>query len=134
MNTIYLTAGEQNVFQNLSPALREGWEVKEETLNAYETDEELDIRAHISRLSKHPAVAALMAQLKAGTPVQSLSINDIPEDILPTFYFAIGARGVSTLIMILLSELATDEDMQGLSGFTAIRHDILETNASVPNA
>jgi hypothetical protein len=59
------------------------------------------------------------------------ALQNIPESVLPELFFTIGARGVTMLIRVLLDQCSTDQDIEGVVGLSRIRHDILQTNASI---
>lgn len=129
--TLYLTADESVVFSALSDALREGWTVEPETGTAYEDEDVLKVRAGMARFESYPELKGLAAQVASGTPLTAAQIAKIPESVLPELYFTMGARGVGRLIAMLVRNVHTDEDIQGLAGLTHIRRDILHTNASI---
>lgn len=128
---MYLTATEEVLWQKLPASLREGWEVTEEAHIAYERPEELRMRAHIASFQKHPAVQALTQKLAGGASVEEVSLDDIPEDVLPDVYFTMGAAGVKTLIGALLPRIQTDQDVEGLASLTEVRHELLAANAAI---
>lgn len=129
--TLYLTADESAVFSALPESLREGWTVEPETGTAYEDDDVLKVRAGMARFDSYPELKGLAAQVASGTPLSPSQITKIPESVLPELYFTMGARGVGRLIAMLLRNVKTDEDVEGLAGLTHIRRDILNTNASI---
>ncbi len=128
---LYLTADESTAFLTLSETLREGWTVEPETGTAYEDADVLKVRAGMARFDSYPELKGLASQVAAGTPLTTTQIEKIPESVLPELYFTMGARGVGRLIAMLLRNIQTDEDIEGLAGFTHIRHDILQTNVSI---
>ena len=129
--TLYLLPEEAAVFAKLSDGLREGWEVKTEVATAFESAEVLKVRASMARFDLVPELKAFVETLMKGGKPDSSKLKSIPESALPEFFFTIGAQGVTALLRVLLAQTKTDNDVKGLAGFSHIRHDILETNASI---
>ena len=68
-------------------------------------------------------------QLSEGKGIDSVSLDDFPEDAVPSFLYSIGACGTSALIeMILQKKGLTDEDMEGVAALSRARHRILQIN------
>ncbi|TSC80693.1 MAG: hypothetical protein G01um101425_347 [Candidatus Peregrinibacteria bacterium Gr01-1014_25] len=132
--TLLLTTPEQKLFSALPENLREGWTVREESTDAFETDEQLHIRAGMAELHRWPALKPLMEQIVQGKELTADQVKDVPEEALPELLFTIGARGIAMLMVALLSQAKTDEDIQAIAAFGHLRHDILETNASISYA
>lgn len=133
MHTLHLLPSEQSAFGKLPDALKEGWTVEAEKLKSFETAEQLQIRANMADFSKWPAMQALLDGLKKGQAPNMDSLESIPEEAVPELLFTIGASGISGLIGLLLQEIKNDEDLESVAGFSILRHDILEANASVPS-
>ncbi len=133
MTTLYLTKAEEQAFGALPAGLREGWTVVAETLDSYETDKQLSMRARMSTLHKYDAVKRMVEDLMNGKDPSNMSLGDLPTEILPDFYFTIGARGVGKMMDMGMKELKTDDDVRGYASLSLIRHKLLETNASVPS-
>ncbi len=132
MNTLLLTATERPWFDRLSEELKDGWVVQEETLDAYETDEALRIRSHMARFDSYPQLKDMIAAVRSGKPTKEWNVDGVPEELLPTVFFTIGARGIAAMMSALLTQLRSDEDIRGLASLSAIRHDLLAANASTP--
>ena len=131
MPTLYLTKDEQKAFEKLSAKLKEGWTVEGEAQTAYETPEELYIRANMADFSKFPQVQALVDAFQKGTPPEKLSMENMPEDVFPELCFTVGARGMTAFVRALLGDIKTDEDIQQLQSLAFLRHELLETNSSI---
>jgi len=128
VNTLHLTDGEQKVFAALPEKLKEGWEVQEERSSAYESAEELSMRQQMVSFVEFPQVAALAKQVEAGSALSTLSLHDVPQEVLPELCFTIGAKGLSVLMASLLKEIRSDEDVEGLMGLSLLRHEMLLSN------
>lgn len=129
--TLFLTAPEAAAFAALPESLREGWTVEPETGTAYEDADVLKVRASMARFDTYPQLKDIARDVLAGKKPEASAYANIPESVLPELYFTIGATGVAILIRILFPAIKADDDVAGLAGLTHIRHDILETNASI---
>lgn len=130
IKTLHLTADEQKIFGALDAPLREGWEVKTEEGTAYETPEELYVRSTIARFEMYPDLEKFITSIREGnfdTPIPT----DLSEPALQELCFTIGARGVSSLMAVLLPRVQNDDDILSLASFSQVRHDILKTNAEI---
>lgn len=134
MATLTLTANEKRLLSKLPESLREGWEVKDETLTSYESDEDLRIRTSIATFDDHPAVKKLLQAVEKGEAIDRLSLDAIPQSVFEELMFTIGARGIDGFIRALLSQSKSDEDLQGVAGLCTIRHALLEGNRSISYA
>ena len=131
MASLLLTPVEKKLFDALSEDVKEGWEVVEETGTAYETPRQLQMRYHIASFRRVDAVKKLVEKIHAGEKVDTLSLDGIPDDLLPELYYTIGAHGLQFLMEQLLQNISTDDDLQTLSGLSTLRHELLATNAEV---
>jgi len=127
--TLYLTAEERTAFDAFSEDLREGWDVKEETSDAYETSDELNMRAH---MASFPEWMKELAEKIMEEKTEDISLDAVPEEALPDLFFTIGAQGVSWLMGLFIKNVKTDEDLQGLAAFSQIRHELLLSNIATP--
>ncbi len=132
--TLYLTANEQKWFDKFPESLKEGWAVAEETVHAYETEEDLKIRQRLTRFNTYPPTKKIIDQVNAGTPVEKVDLTGIPDEMFPTIMFTIGATGIAALMSVLLMQATKDEDIKALAQLSVIRHSLLEANASTPSA
>lgn len=130
MNTLYLTKAEKVTFDSLSEKLTEGWQTEKEEGDAYESDDELSLRRKMASFKDISQVMALVDRLQKGEKLETLSLQDIPEAVLPELCFTIGARGLGVLMGLLLPEVKADADIEGLVGLSQLRHEMLLTNAS----
>lgn len=133
---LYLTTEEQEeFFANLPQDIQKKWAtlVRDETLDAYETAEELQKRMKESTmLQEHPELQAffekMSQQLASGKQVEQLSLDDMPEDAIPAFLYDVGASGVSVFIQMALQSDPQPEDMDGIAALSRARHHILQIN------
>jgi hypothetical protein len=131
-HTLHLTAAERARFDALPKAARRSCAVREETGKAYESADELALRVGMTSLSDLPELREALGDLHAGKKV-SFDWEMIPGDVWADLLFAMGARGVSTLIAAGLENADgwTDEDAETLSALSVVRHKLLKTNASI---
>lgn len=131
MATLILTTDEQKMFHALSAPLQEGWTIEPETLtDHYETGEQIRMRHYMADLKPYPQVKAIADKIAAGQDIGEMSLDDIPDDFQKEFFFTIGARGVAAIMRTILAKAESDEDLRALEDFSAIRHKLLEINAS----
>lgn len=134
-NTLYLTAVEREIFAALPKDVIAEWNLEPETGAAYETSDVLRVRAGMARFDSYPELLALTAQAAtSGKPIDAGVLAHVPESVLPELYFTIGACGLSAVIPVLLTQVKTDDDLEGVAGLSVARHDILRTNASISYA
>jgi hypothetical protein len=133
MEPLYLTKTEQDLFAKLPQELKEGWKVEVENGTAYESDAVIAMRRRMASFEEFPHVQVLVDRVQKGEQLESLTLKDVPETVLPELCFTIGARGLSVLMGALLKEVKSDEDIEGLSGLSVLRHEMLLSNAPVPS-
>lgn len=127
--TLFLTAEEERTFRGIPAALREGWQVTEETLKSYESLRQIAMRYSMADFSRYPAIGKAVETIANGNPPKTFSLDGIEADVLRELLFTIGARGVGALMETLLRELKTDEDVSALATLGIARHKLLELNA-----
>lgn len=127
-DTLFFTADEQALFTRLTSVTPADITVSEETSTAYETDEQLEIRAQIASFKDEPAAKGLAEAIAAGKDASEWP--DVPSEYLPELYFTIGARGLTAMIAVLLERATDEEDVRMLSALTTLRHEILANNES----
>ncbi len=130
MNNVFLTKDEKQLFQGLPANLTKDWEVLDEIQNSYESPAVLSIRRAMSTLGKFPQVGKIVQNVRQ-SEVEKVSLEGIPDQILTELCFTIGAVGVSVLMQAILRKAESEDDLQALMTFGHLRHDLLETNASI---
>ncbi len=137
---LFLTAEErERLFAKLPSALQSHWEknIRPETIDAYESPKELQMRLQESKFASHPGVKAMFDKMvkhvesgKKGDPFEAVQMEDFPPDALPSLLFTIGAAGTEAFIQMLLgSDDVTEEDMESIASLTRARHRMLQLNA-----
>lgn len=131
MNTLYLTAEEQRLFDALSSDMREGWQTQmEDERYADSADKQMIrlslVRLHDPRLLKLKKQAEQAGSIEeVATLIQSMNLKDVDEDDLAELFFALGPAALSRLIVDLLAAAKSDSDVEGVTALTIIRHSIL---------
>lgn len=133
MPTLYLTPFEQKLVR--SDLLQEWkWTLASETLQSYESPEELDQRmkllsrgnnAELEKLSKK-----ITAKLDLGEELGKLMPEDVSDEALTMLLFGIGALGMTALIEILGRDAKSQDDLFNMAALTAARHALLEANTA----
>lgn len=129
---LWFTADEATVFTALPEAVRNGWEVREETLSFADSEEKRAarlslLRLHDPKLLKFQADAEkidspdAMAALFAATDLQGVSEDDLAE-----LFFALGPDLLTRVIRDLLAAVKTDADLDAVASLLLIRHSLLE--------
>ncbi len=140
MDLLFLTPEERDrLFSKLPKALQSAWKdkLREETITTYETPSELQLRIRESKFVDHAGIKALMDKMishieqgKKGSPIDHVSMKDLPEDALPAFFFTIGACGTEAFLDLLLQDKdLSEEDMDAVASLSRTRHRLLQMNA-----
>ncbi len=126
MPTAYLYQDEQEAVKARAPDLA----VETETRDAFETLRQIKMRASMVDFSTYPAIKDVAQKLSEGQNPDMLTFEDVPPDAQKELFFVIGARGVHALMRTLIDELNDADDIETLASLSAIRHKLLEINAS----
>jgi|GEM_PF-649905 hypothetical protein len=131
MDAIYLTAGEQKLFDALPKTLSKGWQVEEEDQVYEDTKEKFMVRISLMNL-RDPKLLALQERVKKTRSheeiiplVDQLSLADISESDLLELFFAMGPKILSVNIADLLKRASGPADMNAIAALTFIRRSIL---------
>src|SRR3989344_4899448 len=127
LHTAYLTKNEQKLFLELPAALREGWDVKEETFTCYESLEQVATRMYLVDFTLHPNMKSIVERVKKND-FASITPEEIPSDMQMQLYFVMGARGVRSLMQTLMPEARNDEDLLALAFLSQVRQRLLNVN------
>jgi len=133
MKNVYLTSAEQEVFNRLSEAVKDGWEVVQEELTYADTREKQIMRLSLVRLHDPSLLSLRNKALKMGSIsevvslIQAMDLSLIDEDDLAELSFALGPIMMSHLITLLLVKVTSDTEMEGVTALTVIRHAILRS-------
>ena len=127
MTVLVLTADEKKAFTALPDALKEGWQVQDETTKFSDTAEEQMMRIKLMEL-KGFQFADLPLKSKNITPEQleewakSLSLSKLSDDDMTEIFFALGPVSLSRIIVQLLELAQNDQDVEFVSALATIRH------------
>jgi hypothetical protein len=130
MNTLYLTAEEQKVFNGIPEAPREGWEVSQETGTFEDNEERLSMRMALLRLHDPKLLdfqkrAADLSPEQLTALIAETDLKGVADADLAELTFAIGPVILGRVIGGLLLQAKTDADMEDLAALTVIRHSLL---------
>ncbi|NOS67263.1 MAG: hypothetical protein HOO67_02765 [Candidatus Peribacteraceae bacterium] len=134
MTTLYLTTAERALYDVLPASVKSAWNgtVEEEKGTAWESDEELEERIVTFSEEATPElkqfVEKIQQKLKNKENPDDLNFSDIPEKLIPTILFVIGARGLSQMLEGLLRQ--ENVALSGAAVFSEARHLLLESNAA----
>ncbi len=134
MQDLLLTAGERKIFDALSDSLKEGWTVRSEKIETFESPEELYMRYKIAHftdlvcvtLAKRAEGISSMAEFEK--IASTFDVSSLPHEQLAELFFVLGTRVISAMIQCLLSRATTDEDLEGIAVLTNIRRMLKEAN------
>jgi hypothetical protein len=130
---VLLTKEEQALLTKLSPnvqALFSG-RVESETLESYESEEELVERLSKASYDKYPEVKAMLEKFTKSGDVNDFSFDTLSDGALDVLLFSIGACGISALIEISLQSDSLDKDAaEALATLSVARHRVLTVNSS----
>ncbi|MFA6038959.1 MAG: hypothetical protein WCV62_03475 [Candidatus Peribacteraceae bacterium] len=130
---LWLTTDERKAFDALPEAVRNGWELKEETLSFTDTPERRSARLGLVRLHDTKLLALREKVQKAATPEEvaallaEMDLHDVTEGDLAELFFALGPDALTLLIAPLLRDAKTDGDLDDLASLLMIRHSLLES-------
>jgi len=129
--TLYLTADEKSVFEKLPEELKEGWTVEDETQDSYESDEDLAMRAHMANFEDSPNLKSAIENVqKTGEP-GDISLDDVPEKFYESFFFTIGAVGMTVFLRAALLNAESEEDMGRVCLLGIMRNEMLKANSTI---
>jgi hypothetical protein len=134
VNTLYLTPSEKMMYEALPESLREGWSVTDE-IEHYERAEELDLRYRMADFMD-PACKELLEAAKGVTNredfekvASQFDISSLSQEQTAELFFILGSKIITYMMSYLFQSVENDEDIEGISGLSAIRHLLFETNA-----
>jgi hypothetical protein len=125
-HVLHLYPFEITLFRALVPSLREGWDLREETLQPTETGEELTMRREMFKvdLAKSP-----YAERVKNPEDIAAGMTDMPLELMVSAFFALGIAGMSAMLATVLADASTDSDIEGAALISHLRHSLLETDA-----
>lgn len=133
MHEIYLKANEVEEFSKLGDVLKDGWEIKEEDGAFQDTPEHMFIRFDHAKLYDPALINFRDEAFKCSSAqeVQELidtrDFSSMSQADFPEICFAMGPEVLSGLIVKLIPEAKTDEDVALISALSVIRHNLYES-------
>lgn len=134
-NTVlYLRPDERKHFDALKEELKDGWEIKEEKIEAEERPEELKMRSLMMNNGDSGVFQeALQGLTQAKKPENCRAVLEklakMPYAAAMEIFFSLGVRKLSLFLESVLCNTKTDEDLRAVMGLSSIRHTLLESNA-----
>ena len=132
-HALYLTMAERKLFDVLPAALREGWEVTEETLTYEDTHEKLKTRAKLLQLDS-PVLLAFQEKVKKAYSeedmlacMKGLDFSSVSQRDLADIFFTVGPELVGIFIEDLLKSAQDDRTIDATASFTQLRKLLLES-------
>lgn len=135
--TLYLWPGEKQAFDGLPEELKRGWNVEEETLDAFERPEELRMRYQIAKFDDPSLRKLVHAAREAKTPEEfegiaaAFDFSALPRERVAEIFFTLGTKLMGKMILHALLNVGSDEDLEGIAALAHVRHLLLEANAPV---
>ena len=133
---LQLRPEERKIFEGLSDGLRDGWQVTEEILSAFERAEELEMRYRMASFD-HPACQALVDGVKKAKNaaeiekvVSQFDIAALSQVQMAELFFTLGTRVLSAMVRYALQRAESDEDLEGVAALTEVRHMLFQVNSS----
>jgi hypothetical protein len=133
-STVYLTQDERTLFDALPAALKKAHakSVENETIDAYETDNELRTRLQSASFTKDPRALLLaekiMHKASHNESMDDVTSDEMPEELLSSVLFGMGAVGIAGLVEAMLPDCENDDDFEAVAALTRARHKILVAN------
>lgn len=137
MNTLYLTADEEELFDALPDTLKEGWKTEKQEIEYVENPEELYLRYKIARFTDPMLEAFVLAVREAKNvgdfekAASSVDVSAYSQEQLAELFFVLGVGVMSAMVVYVLKNAANDEDLEGIATMTDIRRMLMESNISV---
>jgi hypothetical protein len=133
MPTLHLTAHERELFDALTPALREGYEIVEESLRFEDTPERQKLRLESLHLTS-PALKAMGDKLSGEMSLDemaavfdSFNADKMTDSDLGQLFFGVGPGVMSFYVREYLKAVKDDEDLMNIVALTQLRHIVLES-------
>ncbi len=128
----YFTAEEMKLLKTLPKATQDYFKgrVQPETLDTFETEEELVERMKSASYDKYPEVRQMVGELAKTGDVSAVSFEKMSDGALDTLLFSIGACGMSALIETSLQENVDASAADAIVSLSKARHRVLTVNSS----
>ena len=133
MASLYLTAHEQSLYDNLQEDYKLAWDsyLSNEEEDAFETEHQSRYRLGMLKLEDMPEVQLLYKQVGSAIKehdLTSVRFGELSPKVLQLFFSAIGANGVSALIEVGIQKVESLTDLEAIACLSRIRHGLLKSN------
>ncbi len=135
-NPVHLTADEQKLFEALPAAVKAVFKKRIETeiIDAYETEAELKERLRNASFTSDPRARLLaekvMHKLARSENLDDLSLDELPEQVLSSVLYGMGAVGISAIIELMLADAKNTETVEAIGLLSRARNKVLRANAA----
>ena len=138
VNILRLTKAEEKLFRALPDAVRDGWQVEEETLTYDDKPENRILRLQFINFTSPPMVAfaqkaraAKSKEALAALVESELNIASMSNDDLGQLFYALGPDVVTQLITEILRVAKDDEAILTVASLGKIRHVLLKNFTAI---
>ena len=135
METLYLTQGEEKIISSIASSLTKDLLIKPETLSYTDTPERRAFRFQMLRVQdpqlvrfREQALQALSEE-KFVDLAKTIDLNTVDNRDLTQIVFALGPDVMTMIITGILQGVTSQEDMELIIAFSALRHGMLESFA-----
>lgn len=125
---LYLTTSEQTQFEELSNELKAGWALHPAVITYEDTPEKRLARFRIMQI-RGKALRAFQEKVRTAATtqevdamVQTIDIDQVDDIDLTEILYAMGPELMEQFIMYYLKKASSDEDINGLAGFSTLRN------------
>lgn len=132
MQTLHLTTTEQEWFAKLPESLRDGWSVEAVSSLYEESSEELSFRLRMAKTDRYPLkriIDSLHGAKNITEAAQQIDLSTLNPEELGELCFLLGVNVLNAMVIRILANATSEEDLEGLAGITHIRNALSDVNA-----
>ncbi len=133
MHTLHLTKDEQKLFAKLPAELTKELSVEQETMTYEDSPRRRGMRFALLAI-KDPELVRLQESMRAVQSeadvmkaLQSFDLTKIHDADFTQMLFAMGPNAIGVIIENLLTSTSNAEDMEVVTAYSLLRHDMLES-------
>ena len=134
-HTLLLRPNERSIFRSLPAPLRDGWKVEEENLHVEDNDEAFrETRLHAFPFPNSAVRAFAREAQKCEDIVDMAKLMQKNQSVLDgldnqqygMLFAAIGPKGMDIAIEMMLRDVRSPQDLEGIHHFSELRHHVIE--------
>jgi hypothetical protein len=130
MQPLWLTAHEQTLFKALPSSLREGWEVRDETLTFKDSGEQRAARMSLMRLHDPKLIgfreeAQKLSSEELTALIKKTDLRGVSDDDIGELFFALGPDLLTRILDSMLQSATSDSDLDDIAAMITVRHSLL---------